>query len=242
MATVRIEFDLDSDVYPELHAALLRLGDAGLRGERIRQLATAGLVWENVRIHGAAAIGPNPAVPPAARVVPPVPVPAPLPVLAAEVDPPVDRKPPRPKKAPARRKDDVRGADFVDLAISAEPAPSPPLVERRKAPRDLPVLMDVVADEEVEDSRTMALAAAAEPVPVPLSPPPLPPLPLPPPPPPAVALPDPVPHPVIAAVEPLADEAVILPVDPHHLASLAETPQRRSRLMRMKERGLFKNG
>jgi hypothetical protein len=127
MATVRIEFDLDSDVYPELHAALLRLGDAGLRGERIRQLATAGLVWENVRIHGAAAIGPNPAVPPAARVVPPVlvpvPVPAPLPVLAAEVDPPVDRKPPRPKKAPARRKDDVRGADFVDLAISAEPAP-----------------------------------------------------------------------------------------------------------------------
>jgi len=85
MATVRLEFDLDSDLYPELHAALVRLGDAGLRGERIRQLAAAGLVWENVRIHGAAAIGPNPAVPPPVRVAPPVPVPqpAPLPVLAA---------------------------------------------------------------------------------------------------------------------------------------------------------------
>ena len=233
MATVRLEFDLDSDVYPELHAALVRPADAGLRGERIRQLATAGLVWENVRVHGAAAIGPNPAAAPVPdRGVPPVPVPAPLPVLAAEVELPVERKPPRPKKTAARRKDDVRGADFVDLAISAEPAPPPPLVERRKAPRDLPVLMDVVADDEVEDSRTMALAAAAEPVPAPL--PPLPP--------PPVALPDPVPRPVTAAVEPLADEAVILPVDPHHLASLAETPQRRSRLMRMKERGLFKNG
>ncbi|ARN22888.1 hypothetical protein [Piscinibacter gummiphilus] len=233
MATVRLEFDLDSDLYPELHAALLRLGDAGLRGERIRQLAAAGLVWENVRIHGVAAIGPNPAAAPVpVRAAPPVPAPAPLPVLAAEVELPVERKPPRPKKTPARRRDDVRGADFVDLAISAEPAP--PFVERRAAPRNLPVLMDVVADEEVEDSRTMALTAAAEPVPVPLPPPPLPP--------PPVALPDPVPHPVTAAVEPLADEAVILPVDPHHLASLAETPQRRSRLMRMKERGLFKNG
>jgi len=236
MATVRLEFDLDSDLYPELHAALLRLGDAGLRGERIRQLATAGLVWENVRIHGAAAIGPNPAVAPApARVAPPVPVPAPLPVLAAEVELPVERKPPRPKKAPARRKDDVRGADFVDLAISAEPAPSPPPVERRKAPRDLPVLMDVVADEEVEDSRTMALAAAAELAPVPLPPPPLPP--------PPPSLPDPAPLPIaVAEASSAEEEPVMLPVDPHHLASLAETPQRRSRLMRMKERGLFKNG
>lgn len=167
MATVRLEFDLDSDLYPELHAALLRLGDAGLRGERIRQLAAAGLVWENVRIHGVAAIGPNPAAAPVpVRAAPPVPAPAPLPVLAAEVELPVERKPPRPKKTPARRRDDVRGADFVDLAISAEPAP--PFVERRAAPRNLPVLMDVVADEEVEDSRTMALTAAAEPVPVPL--------------------------------------------------------------------------
>lgn len=234
MATVRLEFDLDSDVYPELHAALLRLGDASLRGERIRQLATAGLVWENVRIHGAAAIGPNPAVAPVPpRGVPPAPVPAPLPVFAAEVEPPAERKPPRPKKTPARRRDDVRGADFVDLAISAEPVP-PPFVERRAAPRDLPVLMDVVADEEVVDSRTMALAAA-EPAPVPRPPPPLPPSPPP--------VPDPAPLPMAVAVETSAEEEpVILPVDPHHLASLAETPQRRSRLMRMKERGLFKNG
>ena len=231
MATVRLEFDLDSDLYPELHAALVRLGDAGLRGERIRQLAAAGLVWENVRIHGAAAIGPNPAVPPPVRVAPPVPVPqpAPLPVLAAEVD----RKPPRPKKPPARRRDDLRGVDFIDLAINAEPAPPPPVVERRKAPRDLPVLMDVVADEEVEDSRTMALAAS-EPAPVPHPPPPLAP---------PALLPEPSPQPVaMAAVAPTAEEPVILPVDSHHLASLAEAPQRRSRLMRMKERGLFKNG
>jgi hypothetical protein len=233
MATVRLEFDLDSDVYPELHAALAGLGDAGTRGERMRQLAAAGLVWENVRIHGAAAIGPNPRVsplppPPPPRAAAPV-VPAPVPVLATEAEPAVDRKPPpRPRKPPARRKDDVRGADFIDLAINAEPAPPPPpFVERRKAPRDLPVLMDVVADQEVEDSRTMALAAAVEPAPTP--------------PPPPAPLPAPAPQPV-APTEGPVDEALALPADPHHLASLSEAPQRRSRLMRMKERGLFKNG
>ena len=59
MPTIRLEFDVDSELYPELHAALSRLGSTRARGERMRQLAAAGLVWENVRIHGAAAIGPN---------------------------------------------------------------------------------------------------------------------------------------------------------------------------------------
>ena len=59
MPTIRLEFDVDSELYPELHAALSRLGSTRARGERMRQLAAAGLVWENVRIHGASAIGPN---------------------------------------------------------------------------------------------------------------------------------------------------------------------------------------
>ena len=52
MAAIRLEFVIDGDVYPELHAALSSIGTAEARGERVRQLASTGLVWEAVRIHG----------------------------------------------------------------------------------------------------------------------------------------------------------------------------------------------
>ena len=76
MAVVRLELDIDGDVYPELYAELTTLGQA-MRDERLRQLAAMGLVWEAVRIFGPAvtqlpaAPVPPPAVP--ERAVPSTP-------------------------------------------------------------------------------------------------------------------------------------------------------------------------
>jgi hypothetical protein len=65
MAVVRVEIDIDSDVYPELYAVLSALRQPMLRDERLRQLAAMGLAWEAVRIHGAAVTQlPPPAVAP----------------------------------------------------------------------------------------------------------------------------------------------------------------------------------
>jgi hypothetical protein len=120
MAVVRVEIDIDSDVYPELHAALAALRQPMLREERLRQLAAMGLAWEAVRIHGAAvtqvparqalaaetpAIGSRsapraPAKSPARKVRPEASEPAQLPVLvdivsasAAELDRPPHEDP-----------------------------------------------------------------------------------------------------------------------------------------------------
>ncbi|KQV82944.1 hypothetical protein [Rhizobacter sp. Root1221] len=171
MATVRLDIEIDSEVYPELHAALAGMRSARTRGERMRQLAAAGLVWENVRIHGAAAIGPTPAA--HQRPSPPT----------------LD--------------------DFIDLAIDAvpEPAANPmsapePRVAERLVARPLPVLMDVVPDVAPEPDPTSA-------------------------PPEAHDTGDPLVH--------HADDTL-------HLVSLAQKPASRSRLMRMKDKGLFKNG
>ena len=54
MAVVRLHIDIDRDVYPELFATLMALGQPSLRDERLRQLAAMGLAWEAVRIHGPA--------------------------------------------------------------------------------------------------------------------------------------------------------------------------------------------
>lgn len=52
MPVVHLAFDIDSDVYPELYAALGAIKHPVLREERLRQLAAMGLVWEAVRIQG----------------------------------------------------------------------------------------------------------------------------------------------------------------------------------------------
>src|SRR5687767_3631577 len=76
MAVVRLELDIDGDVYPELYAALNALGQPLLRDERLRQLAAMGLAWEAVRIHGVAVTQlpawstPPPAVPERTASVP----------------------------------------------------------------------------------------------------------------------------------------------------------------------------
>lgn len=254
MPTIRLEFDVDPELYPELHAALSRLGSTRARGERMRQLAAAGLVWENVRIHGASAIGPN--APPARPVRVPADVPADVAADATADLPP--RRSPAPGRAERSPSAERRGtprnrsnaapvtlADgrgdphFVDLAIDAVPAP--PATERRRAraaprlgdyvERELPVLLDIVAEaadgaEAEAEARPLqggAPESGAEP---------------------AASrghladggesqvAPDAQPH-----------EAPLVPVDgAMHLPALALKPASRSRLMRMKEKGLFKNG
>ena len=60
MAVMRVVLEIDGEVYPELHAGLSAIARPEAREERLRQLAAAGLMWESVRMRGAAAIEPAP--------------------------------------------------------------------------------------------------------------------------------------------------------------------------------------
>ncbi|MES2889286.1 MAG: hypothetical protein V4739_14930 [Pseudomonadota bacterium] len=244
MAIVHLEFDLDSNVYPELHAALSVLRSPQAQTERVRQLATLGLVWENVRIYGAAAIGPTPT---GDSLVGTASAPASAPLRA--------KRGGKPKRAdlelPAPA-DDERAlaaahsseSDFVNLAIDVDEehtSPASALEGRHPVPlklsqreveqvaRELPVLIDIVNDsdndggldlepalEKADTVKARGRRAAAPSVP----------------PKKAAA---PVEDPALEALASVSDDAV-------HLTSLAEKPAMRSRLLRMKERGLFKNG
>lgn len=55
MAVIRVEVEVDSDVYPELYAGLRAIERPEACAERLRQLAASGLVWEGVRMRGPAA-------------------------------------------------------------------------------------------------------------------------------------------------------------------------------------------
>jgi hypothetical protein len=233
MPTIRLEFDVDSELYPELHAALSRLGSTRARGERMRQLAAAGLVWENVRIHGASAIGPN-APPEMPTDVPPRRSPAPG---RAERSPPAERRSTsRTRSAPAApvaAADDRGDPHFVDLAIDAVPAP--PATERRRAraaprlgdyvERELPVLLDIVAeaaDGSDDEARSLRVGAPESGTDRTAS---------------GADAPD------GSVAQAALHEAPLVPADgATHLPALALKPASRSRLMRMKEKGLFKNG
>ncbi len=63
MAVMRLVIEVDSEVYPELHAGLSAISRPEAREERLRQLAASGLVWESVRMRGTAvpALRPPPA-------------------------------------------------------------------------------------------------------------------------------------------------------------------------------------
>ncbi|HEY0820860.1 MAG TPA: hypothetical protein VGD46_18875 [Rhizobacter sp.] len=226
---MRLEFDIDSEVYPELHAALSALKSPRARAERLRQLAAAGLVWEKVRLHGTSAFAPSPTEPhpdvvTRPDVVPPAAATEPLPALAR-----------RAAAKRARTPDKRRDAPAVDLAINAEPMPVPPTrPERRSARptrqeveqaiRELPVLMDVVADvrpmREPDDDELHEAPAHWSAM---------------------NAYPEELPG---ADATPQGDDgdALGVPEAALHLSALAHKPATRSRLMRMKERGLFKNG
>jgi hypothetical protein len=83
MALMRLELEIDSDVYPELYARLASLHSLAARQEKLRQLAATGLVWELVRLHGPAMLELDAALAPSLVLAdaPPLDVPANLPVL-----------------------------------------------------------------------------------------------------------------------------------------------------------------
>jgi len=84
VSVIRLELEVDGEVYPELHAVLAAIGNGASRAERLRQLAATGLVWETVRIRGASVI---PAPPP---VPSPGPAPAPRRRVGRRTIPPTD--------------------------------------------------------------------------------------------------------------------------------------------------------
>ncbi|MET0336067.1 MAG: hypothetical protein ABW190_17520 [Rhizobacter sp.] len=258
MSAVRLEFELDSEVYPELHAALASLRNPRARSERLRQLAAAGLVWEKVRLHGATAVpAAVPAVEERTDLVTRADVSAeppsqamPLPALERRASPAKRARAEKVREAPA---DDP---EFVDLAINAEPTPVPPVRPERSRSRptrrdleqvirELPVLMDVVAVDEAaavnvlpdvhapNDDADDDIRATAydEPLPSWAS---------------TNAYPDDVP-PAHAdtnegAGDTTDDDTLDMTAATLHVTALSHKPATRSRLMRMKERGLFKNG
>jgi hypothetical protein len=54
MAVLHLQFDIDSEVYPELHDLLASIGSDASREERLRQLAAIGLIWERTRLRAQA--------------------------------------------------------------------------------------------------------------------------------------------------------------------------------------------
>lgn len=230
MGRLRLELDIDADVYPELHATLTSLVSDASRGERLRQLAAAGLVWEKLRIRGQAAlhgVAPD-AVAAAALAQAPAPVPAPRAARAASSRTPAAARSPAPAPVPvAPPRPSPPG--FIDLALDAAPDPAPaeppaPSTSMLPPPPVAqpwpPVLMDVVEPEAFATAIPIAKADDRPSRPMPLAPP--------------VHQPPAPPSPV-RVVEEVHDAA---PPDPpvEHRSST------RSRLLRMKEKGLFKNG
>lgn len=242
MATVRLEFELDAEVYPELHAALSAMRSTRARAERMRQLAAAGLVWEKVRLHGAAATAPD-------AVALPVAEPSPTLVTRPDVQPASRRAqaeplPPIERRSAARRSradtaERRRATDLDELEIHAEPTPVPQTVPARRAVRpsrqdleqvirELPVLLDVVEDvqplpaaaEAEHDDEVAELPRWAS----------------------MNAYPDDVPGAAPVSDDTDEHDGTELPEPPLHVTALSHKPATRSRLMRMKERGLFKNG
>lgn len=161
MAVLRVELEIDSDVYPELYLKLASLGRASAREEKLRQLAAHGLVWEIARLHGPAVF----------EVATPA-------VMDLGVDAPVVEAEPEVTGAVA----DVRDELDVDLALdapAADPRPDDePLVELPLAEpphevlpplsrEELPVLLDVVVEAEAAPM----VAAVGASTPAPMSPP-----------------------------------------------------------------------
>jgi hypothetical protein len=247
---LRLELDIDADVYPELHATLTSLVSDASRGERLRQLAAAGLVWEKLRIRGQAALhGVAPDTHPVAALPAAVPAPAPAPRAARSggssrapaaargpAPAPLPIAPPRP--APP---------GFIDLALDAAPEPPPaPLTPLPSAPAAPavpapavaqhwpPVLMDVVEPEDFATAIPVPKSDDRPSRPMPLAPPQLP----------SQQPPQRASQPAPQVVsQPLAVRVVdevhdIAPPDP----PIEHRSSTRSRLLRMKEKGLFKNG
>ena len=287
MGLLRLELDIDADVYPELYATLTSLVSDASRGERLRQLAAAGLVWEKLRIRGHAAlhgVAPEPAwaavpaaaplpapatraprgtasgrAPAAARSPAPAPV-APEPPLsappgfvdlaldAAPVLAPVPAPPPvLPPVLPSARASAPASAPTSAVVPAPPPAPAVPVIP--VAEPWPPVLMDVVEPESYgtavpvarEQPRARARADSLVPSGSGRSSPT--------PPTPASMVEAHAPRVMPEAVAALQSSMPALPVDeprdgpvPAPEPVVEHRSSTRSRLLRMKEKGLFKNG
>jgi hypothetical protein len=228
VAALHFEFVVDSEVYPELHAALAAIGSHESRGERIRQLAATGLLWEAVRQHGAsmsAISGPSNA--------PHLELP-----LASKSG---VRTRTRSAMRPADRRSPTtpNSGDWVDPAATVSSSgPSAHAHDRRRdgtATPHIPVLLDVVHSAVPSAPPSTPAAPAQRALPA------------------AAAV-----RPFVQAVEALplqsatpafagdVDDAPDEPMDQAGAlapaATLMHKPVARSRLLRMKEMGLFKNG
>jgi hypothetical protein len=143
VTVIRLELAVDSEVYPELHAVLTAICDAASRGERLRQLAATGLVWETVRIHGASVTRIERASDPLNAEPPPV----------VDIAGRVGAKSAA-RTAGRRASGSSNQSDFVDLALNAVPAAEPtaadPLDSRVHGgspdvpAQHIPMLFDVV--------------------------------------------------------------------------------------------------
>jgi hypothetical protein len=164
MAIVHVRLDVDSDVHPELYAMLAAIDRAGSRSERVRQLASSGLIWEHLRLQGPVKVdielGMDEAVEAtrvAPLIAPPLPPPAPLPTppIAALLPPPAlpPIAPPRPVAPPPI------AADVEDTATMPKRAARP----RASPPRNLPILYDAVELGEDEGGKGAPKSAQAEP-------------------------------------------------------------------------------
>jgi hypothetical protein len=223
VAVIRLELSVDSEVYPELHAALAAIGSGASRIERLRQLAATGLVWETVRIHGAAL----------ARLPGSSPLPnaEPAPVGAAAVPRVAAKGSGRTAEKRASPKSNGRASDFVDLALNAVPAADeapgarPRSGDRPVPTRDIPMLFDVVNPPPTgRAAARSAKAADSRPAALPESS--------------TVLLVTP------AATDDGADalETALEGAAATPATGLVHKSVVRSRLLRMKELGLFKNG
>lgn len=119
MTVIHLAFDVDGDVYPELHAMLSAIGSEAARAERFRQLAANGLVWESVRIGGQPVL------------------PSPQPAAQDCVDLAIDVV-----SAPAHPADELKATMSFERAFDRAVEQAAEI-----AARQLPVLLDVVEPE-----------------------------------------------------------------------------------------------
>ena len=233
MARLRLDIDIDADVYPELHATLTSLVSEASRGERLRQLAAAGLVWEKLRIRGQAALHGVAPEPTPLAALPAVPAaPAPRAARSGGSRASTASRGPAPVPPAAPRPSPPR---FIDLALDAAPEPLPPAPPPPAVPAPAvaqhwpPVLMDVVEPSAFATAVPIPKSDDRPSRPMPLAPP----LSVP------VTVPVPVPPPPQPSPSRLMDEVLAAaPPDP----PIEHRSSTRSRLLRMKEKGLFKNG
>jgi hypothetical protein len=119
MAVIRLQVEVDSEVYPELYERLRAIARPQAREERMRQLAASGLAWESVRLQGGVTVS-------AAAPVAPVAAVAAVAAVPPVAEPPRAR--PRKRPPPARPENLPVLVDVVaDVPPPRPPEDEPPL-------------------------------------------------------------------------------------------------------------------